>query len=298
MHEITEDDARRYYNHWQARVNSGSISDDQAIKRLRYLRQMIDEFHDLAGTLPSQIFNPVAAFRIKPSPKKDKASNEGGKPALPVGWVRDLASGKLTAGLEVDERVDVGIVIAETGCRQTEIVHIPPEDIVLDHPIPHLRIRYVEDGEHVRDIKNFASIRLVPLLGAALEAMRRHPDGFPRYRAKGSFSGDINNFMRDNGLFPARPEGGKSYTFGGTRHTWEERGRAAGMTNEDRAFLLGHSVGKLRGRPVYGDGPELKIRALYAELVAFPTETWQPRTHAEVWSLIEAEFKAQGYRVE
>jgi hypothetical protein len=30
VHEITEDDARRYYNHWQNRVNSGSISDVNA----------------------------------------------------------------------------------------------------------------------------------------------------------------------------------------------------------------------------------------------------------------------------
>ncbi|WP_425072425.1 DUF6538 domain-containing protein [Sagittula sp. S175] len=297
VHEITEDDARRYYNHWQARVDSGSISDDQAIKRLRYLRQMIAEFHKLAGTLPSQTFNPVAGFKIEPRPKKDKSSNQGGKPALPVGWVRDLASGKLTAGIETDERIDIAIVISETGGRQTEIVHLPPGDIILDHPIPHLRIRYVEEGEHARDIKNLASIRLVPLLGAALDAMRRHPNGFTRYRAKGSFSGDINKFMKDHGLFPAHPEGGRPYTFGGTRHTWEERARAAGMTNEERAFLLGHSVGKLRGRPVYGDGPELKLRALYSELVAFPTDTWQPRPQAEVRKLIEAELEALGYRV-
>lgn len=298
VHEITEDDARRYHIHWQERVNSQSISDDQAIKRLRYLRQMIAEFHELAGTLPSQIFNPVAGFKIKSIPKKDKSTNQGGKLALPVGWVRDFASGKLTAGIEADERVDIGIIIAETGCRQTEIVHLPPEDIILNHPLPHLRIRYVEEGEHVRDIKNPASIRAVPLLGAALDAMRRHPIGFSRYRAKGSFSGDINNFMRDNELFPAHPEGGKPYTFGGTRHTWEERGRAAGMANEERAFLLGHSVGKLRGRPVYGDGPELKLRALYAELVAFPTDTWRPRPQSEIWNLIEAELQAEGYRVE
>ncbi|MCQ0091613.1 hypothetical protein FGD77_07900 [Roseovarius sp. M141] len=29
VHEITEDDSRRYHKHWQDRVNSGSISDDQ-----------------------------------------------------------------------------------------------------------------------------------------------------------------------------------------------------------------------------------------------------------------------------
>ena len=46
-----------------------------------------------------------------------------------------------------------------------------------------------------------------------------------------------------------------------------------------------------------GDGPKLKLRALYAELVAFPTDTWQPRPHAEVRNLIEAELEAQGYRI-
>jgi len=298
VHEITEDDARRYHVHWQERVDTGDISDDQAVKRLRYMRQMVDEYHNIAGTLPSQIFNPFNGFKIKRRPKKEKSSNQGGKPALPVSWVKSLVSGKLTEGIETDERVDIGVVVAETGCRQTEIVHLPPEDIILDHPIPHLRIRYVEEGEHVRDIKNLASIRLVPLLGAALDVMRRYPNGFSRYRAKGSFSGDINNFMRDNKLFPSPPDGSKGYTFGGTRHTWEERGRAAGMSNEERAFLLGHSVGKLRGRPVYGDGPELKIRALYAELVAFPTETWAPRPHKEIWRRIDAELQADGYRTE
>lgn len=298
IHEITEDDALRYYNHWQERVNSGSVSDDQAVKRLRYLRQMISEYHELAGTLPSQVFNPAAGFKIKPMPKKVKSTNQGGKPALPVAWVNNLVSGELTKGIETDERVDIGGVVAETGCRQTEIIHLPPEDIILNHPIPHIRIRYVEEGEHVRIIKNSASIRAVPLLGNSLEIMRRYPEGFSRYRAKGSFSGDINNFLRLHGLFPEAPEGQKDYTFGGTRHTWEERARAAGMDNEERAFLLGHSIGKIRGRPVYGDGPELKIRALYAELVAFPTATWQPRPHKDIWHLIEAELKAQGYRTE
>ncbi|WP_296762786.1 DUF6538 domain-containing protein [Sediminimonas sp.] len=53
VHEISEEDARRYHAHWQERVDAGSISDGQAIKRMRYLRQMIAEYHKLAGTLPS-----------------------------------------------------------------------------------------------------------------------------------------------------------------------------------------------------------------------------------------------------
>ncbi|MCQ0091614.1 hypothetical protein FGD77_07905 [Roseovarius sp. M141] len=171
---------------------------------------MIDEYHELAGTLPSQRFNSIAGFKVKALPKK-KSSNEGGKLALPKPWVQRFVLGELADGIEIDERVDAGIIIAETGCRQTEIVHIPPEDIILDHPIPHRRIRYVEEGEHVRDIKNQASIRMVPFLGAALDAMRRNPGGFPRYRSKGSFSGDMNSFLRQYNLFPEPPEGNRSY---------------------------------------------------------------------------------------
>ena len=93
------------------------------VKRLRYMRQMVDEYHNIAGTLPSQIFNPFNGFKIKRRPKKKKkSSNQGGKPALPVSWVKSLVSGKLTEGIETDERVDIGVVVAETGCRQTEIV--------------------------------------------------------------------------------------------------------------------------------------------------------------------------------
>lgn len=298
IHEIDEKDALQYYTHWKNRVDAGSVTDDQGIKRLRYLRQMISEYHVIAGTLPSEIFNPVAGFKIERTKKKEKSTNQGGKPSLPVTWVKDFVSGKLTKEIESDERVDIGKVIAETGCRQSEIIHIPPEDIYLDHPFPHVLIRYVEEGEHVRHIKNSASIRAVPLLGASLDVMRRFPNGFPRYRAKGSFSGDINNLLRSNELFPKAPKGQKDYTFGGTRHTWEERASAAGMNNEERAFLLGHSVGKIRGRPLYGDGPILKIRALYAELVTFPTETWQPRPQKDIWHLINAELEAQGFRTE
>jgi integrase len=298
IHEITEEDALRYFKYWQERVNSGTITDDLAVKRLRYLRQMIAEYHELAGTLPSKVFNPVADFKIKPMPKKIKSSNEGGKRALPVRWVKSFVAGDLTAEMKSEEAIDIGITIAETGCRQTEIVHLPPEDIVLDHAIPHLRIRYVEEGEHARDIKNSASIRVVPLLGAALDAMRRNPTGFPKYRGKGNFSGTINKFLRENNAFPEEPEGQKQYTFGGTRHTFEDRGRAARLTNEERAFLLGHSVGKLRGRPVYGDGPQLKLRALYAELLTFPTKSWCPRPQKEIWQVIDEELEAQGYRTE
>lgn len=65
VHEITEQDASTYSRYWSKRVESGEITDNHAVKRLRFLRQMIDEYHDLVGTLPSVRVNPMNGFAVK-----------------------------------------------------------------------------------------------------------------------------------------------------------------------------------------------------------------------------------------
>lgn len=194
---------------------------------------------------------------------------------------------------------DVAIICAETGCRQSEIYNLPARDIFLDAEIPHFRLRHVPTGTQRRELKNGASVRAVPLLGAALEAMKRNPQGFTDYRGKGGFSGTVNSYLQRNDLMPQRKDvEGKFYTLGATRHTFEERARAAKIDNEGGAFLMGHSVGKVRGRPVYGIGPQLKLRALLYELVAFPTPAWTTRAHAKIWEQIDAELEDEGFRVQ
>jgi len=83
----------------------------------------------------------------------------------------------------------------------------------------------------------------VPLLGAALGAMRRNPTGFPMYRGKGNFSGTTNSFLRENNISPQVPESEKRYTFGGTRHTWEHNGRAARLGRDRLHGNVGHEGG-------------------------------------------------------
>ena len=80
-----------------------------------------------------------------------------------------------------EEARDILLMSIETGCRQSEIHDMPSNAIVLDANVPHLRIAF-EDGDEKREIKNTASVRCVPLVGVALAAARRHPEGFPRYR--------------------------------------------------------------------------------------------------------------------
>jgi len=167
---------------------------------------------------------------------------------LPVGWVAKLVGGTILSGMHTREAEDIAIICAETGSRQSEVYNLPPEDIFLNSEIPHFLLRYVADGENRRELKNNASVRAVPLIGAALEAMQRNPQGFANYRGKGGYSGAVNKFLKENKLFPLGPAGEEEfYTLGATRHTFEDRASNARLNNEERAFLMGHSIGKLRG---------------------------------------------------
>jgi len=132
---------------------------------------------------------------------------------------------------------------------------------VLDRPIPHLRLAF-EEGEDRREIKNSSSARLVPHVGVALAAAKRHPNGFPRYRGKSNYSGTMNKYLRSNGLLQS-----DQHTIGGVRHTWESRILNATKRMDVSGEMMGHSVKVIRGRPVYGDAMDLARKQELAQSV-------------------------------
>ncbi len=296
VHEITEADALAYRNHWKRRHDQDEISTNHAVKRLRFLRQMIDEYFESLDVPMSQRNNPMVGLMISKKPFYYDSSG-GTKVSLPPDWVARLVRGEIVA-CGNEEGQDIAVVAADCGTRQSEIYNLPPEDIHLDHEIPHFVIRTVTEGENMREIKNQASTRIVPLLGASFDAMKRHPEGFARYRGKGSYSGTINSYLHDNDLFPEHPDGPEEhFSIGCTRHTYEDRLIAAGLNNEERAYLMGHSLQRIRGRPVYGSGPDLVLRALYQEMVAHETMNWKPRSHAVLRSEIDRHLEQMGFRI-
>jgi len=78
IHEISEEDAATYAKHWTDRLQSGQITTGHVIKRFRFLRKMIDEYHELAGILPSKRMNPMIGFKVKGEPIYN-STNEGGQ---------------------------------------------------------------------------------------------------------------------------------------------------------------------------------------------------------------------------
>ena len=294
---ISEQDAADYEDFWKNRAKTGGVSTNYANKQIRYVRQMIDAHYDEIRLPKSKRNNVFRSMRVEKL-AYDASDNERKKLPLPEKWVcQRLVRDRVLEGLN-QEASDIAIIAAICGCRASEIYDLPEEDIHLDDPIPHVMVRVVLEGESRRELKRQSTARPIVLLGPALNSMRRHPKGFTRYRGKASYSGNVNGFLRDNGLFPSLPKGQTGrYVISGTRHTFEDRMKAADMGNEERAYMMGHSIGRVRGRPVYGSDLDLRTRALLQEMVGIEGDGWEPRPRRELWAEIDRLLEEEGHRL-
>lgn len=243
MHEITRDHARKYYNWWSGRVapKSGGkpLTTNSANRDLGNIRKLFRKFWEYEGEENRE--NPFRNLSFAKQPSKDV-------PCFSDEFVRMrfLEPGIFT-GLNADAALIVYAMI-ETGCRPSELSNILPENIKLDAEVPHIQIRSRSD----RQLKAAASSRDIPLVGCALEAFKRAPNGFPRYRNKGNImSKAIMDGLRVRGLQPTSDH--RLYSL---RHSFEKRMLEAGLDYGLRCLLMGHK----NSRPSYGDGGSMEYR--------------------------------------
>lgn len=146
-----------------------------------------------------------------------------------------------------------------TGLRPSEITGLDAEsDIVLDNPVPHVVVRFNENGT----LKTEGSERRIPLIGVSLDAMRAIKDmgGCLRYRDKENFmSNTINKYLTENGLRETPRH--VAYSL---RHSMEDRMTDAGLDDRIRADILGHEY----ARPRYGEGGVMLTRLRWLQQVA------------------------------
>jgi integrase len=190
LHELSRDDALSYVDWWEDRVLDEGISSGTANKSISHVGGMIRQVNK-RGKLG--LDNVFAGTRLE-------GGKDGSRSPFKVEFIRDviLAEGALAA--LNDEARDVVYIAMETGARSSEIVNLSRQQIMLDADIPFIRIE-AED----RLLKTEHSKRDVPLVGMALEAMRRHPDGFPRYVDKGdNFSAAAMKHFRKHKLLPTK----------------------------------------------------------------------------------------------
>jgi integrase len=245
LHELTRDDALAFADWWEDRVIAGEVNAGTANKNISHIGGMI---RAVTKRLQLRLDNVFAGTRIE-------GGRDGNRKPFELEFIRNviLAEGQL-ADLN-DEARDVVYLVMETGARPSEIINLSRQRIVLDAPIPFIRIK-AED----RLLKTEHSERDVPLVGVALDAMRRHPDGFPRYFDKGSnLSATLMKHFKTRKLLPSDKH--SIYSF---RHSFKDRLKAAEAPEELIDELMGHAIDK----PKYGDGYGLKLKLKYLQAIA------------------------------
>ncbi|MDO8327912.1 MAG: hypothetical protein Q7T28_13375 [Cypionkella sp.] len=176
------------------------------------------------------------------------------RPSFSTNWIKSkLLSAGALGGLDTQTRcILLGMI--NTGLRLSECANLLPNEINLSGATPHLHLQGA-----FRPLKTHAAYRVIPLLGASLEAFQSSPNGFPDYRDLASLSAKLNTYLTKSGLRET-----PKHTVYGLRHAFEDRLFDAGVSETMKAVLMGHKS----YRPVYGRGPTLEQRAEILKLIA------------------------------
>ena len=241
---ISRDDALSYRNWWMERMipreeGEKPAKPNTANRHIGNMRTLHEAYFSHKGD--EERLNPFRKMFFKGESRVDV-------PPFEDDWVRSKI---LAPGIFDDLRWELRCIIyvlIETGCRTSEICNLLPEDIKLKANVPFIRIRPRQN----REIKTETSIRDIPLVGVALEAMRAAPEGFEHYRDRGELvSANLMKAFRQRGLFPTTDH--VIYSF---RHAFEKRMLEAGLDYGLRCTLMGHKT----DRPAYGDGGSMAYR--------------------------------------
>ncbi|MGV8856442.1 MAG: tyrosine-type recombinase/integrase [Devosia sp.] len=246
LDDLTRADAITFREWWQAKLVADGLEIGTANKDFGHMNKMhrvIDTAHHLA-------LKPVfSVLRLE-------GETTGSRAAFLPEQVAAILDPDNLRSLN-DEARDIVYVVAETGMRPSEVCGLLAEQIQLAAKIPHVQIKPI-----YRKLKNPQSERDIPLVGAALEAMRRHPEGFPTYQDKAdTLSATVNKALRKAKLQPT-----PDHTLYSLRHAFEDRLIEEETPDKVVASLMGHKF----QRPKYGKGPTLDLKLRWLEKIAFP----------------------------
>ena len=234
---VKKQHAREYRQDLLAQQTAGKLAGDTANKRLLHVRKV---FNEIIKDRDWDLANPFSGIAIKA---------EDGQQRHPYStkFIREkiLAPGALD-GMN-DECQAILLAAIATGCGPKELVGLAPEDIQLDHETPHIVVR----ANVNRQLKQKHRGRNIPLVGIGLEAFKRYPDGFPRYRSLKSgadtLSANIRAHFQRKELIEG--EARSMYSF---RHSFMDRMREAGIPNDVQDYLMGHKNERMGNK--YGHG--------------------------------------------
>jgi integrase len=245
--DLTSADAIEYSEWWRERVVADEVAAKTANKDMGQLSRMLKDMSIRRRLNLSDIFK---GLHLRGETDKSRLPYE---PA----FIRSRFLSGALDGLNEDARFVLYVMI-ETGLRPSEIVNLRENTIILNAPIPHVRI--MADG---RRLKTEDSEREIPLVGVALKALTLRTRGFPKYCDKATaLSATVNKFMLENGLRPTL-----DHSVYSLRHSFKDRLVAVETPDSLIDSLMGHKTYK----PKYGKGPSLELKLKFLEMIAFPS---------------------------
>ena len=245
LHQLSRDDALSYSDWWEDRVLTDGIGAGTANKNISHIGGMIRAVNKRLKLGLDDVF---AATRIQ-------GGRDGQRAPFAVEFIRDviLAPGKLN---ELNEEArDAVYAMMETGARPSEIVNLTAAQIVLDAPIPFIRIR--AEG---RVLKTEHSERDIPLVGSGAGRHASASQRLPAILRQGIEPvRHVDEALYKHGLLPSEKH--SIYRF---RHSFKDRLKAVEAPEELIDEMMGHRTDK----PKYGDGYGLGLKFKYLQLIA------------------------------
>ncbi|MCB1368255.1 MAG: tyrosine-type recombinase/integrase [Rhodobacteraceae bacterium] len=234
--KITADDMLDYRQWWLEKIETEGLAATSANKDFTHLGDVLKTVNLMKRL---GLILPLTGLAFKESEAKQR-------PSFSDKWIKEkILADDALEGLN-DQAAAIVRVMVNTGARPSELAALTSECIYLDAEVPHISIEAVG-----RQLKSSNAKRVIPLCGVSLEAMKRFPSGFERYRgSSASLSALVNKYLRNNGLLETA-----KHSLYGLRHSFEDRQLAAGVDERIRRDLMGHALNRER----YGKGEVVPV---------------------------------------
>lgn len=246
--QITKKLANAYQSHLIDWVEAGDMKGGTANKQIMHLRKIITFYLEKNDLKHDNPFNKIYLTEEK-----------GSRPAYSIEFLKEKwLKGSPFSSLN-DESLHILYVIMDTGGGLKEICGLAPEDILLDHEVPHIKIR----PNKFRKLKTGHRGREIPLVGQSLIAFKKYPQGFPSHThptGADNFSANVNKYLKLHDLSETQAHGIYSL-----RHTFKDRMRKHRLPPELQNYLMGHKDESMGAH--YGSGYPLNDILDYMKLL-------------------------------
>lgn len=234
---VTREHMRRLKDWWINRIEEDEYSPATANKNFRHVKAVITSVAEEYGMKMKEDEIREVFSKLE----FDDDTYEPRKPFTTDFILNTLFAPHNTEGLQEYEIAMIQ-VMSETGISVSEMVKILPEDIHLNDPFPHVeikpRVKMLLKTKHRQ--------RIVPLVGFALDAFKRFPNGFRQHTTDADeVSTAVNSHYREKELFPS-----EKHSLYSLRHSFQDRLTNKKVDRRIQLDLMGH---KYPGEK-YGEG--------------------------------------------